>query len=343
MVSIVFGARPNEGSSRISSLGLPEQCAGDSELLLLASGEPVGTLPVALAEDREALERGSVRVPHCARRGPASRRFSATVRVLKTCRPSGTCARPSRAICLGARPITDLPSNTTSPGCGADQAGDRPQDRGLAGAVSAGVHPQDLPCADLEVDPVDDLDAAVGDPHLAQLESIGTSQKGVSEIGLDHRGVRWISSGVPVRSVVPSARICTPRTEVHDDAHVVLDQEHPAAEVGEHVAEDRDQVLALLLVEAGRGLVEKQEARAGGEGPRDSSRRWSPGGSEPAGSAGPLEQVEPAENAGGDLHRLLPAGAYAQRPDGDALEAAQMGKREGGLKRPGQALREQGG
>ena len=60
-----------------------------------------------------------------------------------------------------------------------------------------------------------------------------------------------------------------PRAEPHHHAHLVLDQQDPAAEVRQHAAQDRDQLLALRLVQPGGRLVEQQVAGPGREGAGD--------------------------------------------------------------------------
>ena len=53
--------------------------------------------------------------------------------------------------------------------------------------------------------------------------------------------------------------------QVHDQAHVVLDQDHRDAHLGAHIQDEAGHVFRLLGVHAGDGLVEQQEGRIHGE------------------------------------------------------------------------------
>ena len=87
------------------ALRLAHQRAADREHLLLAAGERAGGLLLALLQARENAEDVVEILRRCLRCRSAGRRpcgdFPCTVRLAKTMRPSGTCARPRATILCG--------------------------------------------------------------------------------------------------------------------------------------------------------------------------------------------------------------------------------------------------
>src|SRR5262249_4337277 len=57
--------------------------------------------------------------------------------------------------------------------------------------------------------------------------------------------------------------------DAHDDAHVVLDEQHAAAEARRDLGDQRHEVVALGVRHPGRGLVEEGEVRRGRQRPAD--------------------------------------------------------------------------
>src|SRR5436305_10980359 len=60
-----------------------------------------------------------------------------------------------------------------------------------------------------------------------------------------------------------------PLADAEDDAHVVLDEEHAAAEIVANAGNRLGELKALVVVEAGSRLVEEQEARRARHGAGD--------------------------------------------------------------------------
>ena len=91
--SRMMGARPSVASSRISRRGLVTERAADGQHLLLAARKLVAAVGQPLGEAREQLEHArdaSRRLSSRARCRSAMARFSATLRLAKMPRPSGT-------------------------------------------------------------------------------------------------------------------------------------------------------------------------------------------------------------------------------------------------------------
>ena len=120
----------------------------------------------------ERLERGVSSPTRAVRRArPRSARnegrSAATVRFSRTVRSSNSSvlcqvrARPRRARTCGGIPVRSRPSSSTLPGV-PDEAGDRVDERRLAGAVRADEADQ-LALRDLEIDVLDGVDSS--EPH----------------------------------------------------------------------------------------------------------------------------------------------------------------------------------
>src|SRR5882672_1825365 len=89
-----------------------------------------------------------------------------------------------------------------------------------------------------------------------------------SEIGVEHRLVLAHLLGRAVGDLAAVVQHDHAVGDVHDHAHVVLDERHRRAELAVHVEDEAAHVLFLLDVHAGHGLVEQQELRLGGQRPR---------------------------------------------------------------------------
>ena len=70
-----------------------------------------------------------------------------------------------------------------------------------------------------------------------------------------------ISAGAPSASTLPLVEDADPVADLHDQRHVVIDQEDADVVVRADRADDRGEVRYLRLREAGGRLVEQQEAR----------------------------------------------------------------------------------
>ena len=140
--SMTAGASPRLSSSMMSMPGVVDERAGQGEHLLLAAGERAGGLGAAGLEDGEAIED-----PAAGRVDPglvlAERPHRDAERLVDGELREGAVAAgdvddaPRRAGPAGPAPVTSSPSISTRPrGHGLD-AGDRAEERRLAGAVGA--------------------------------------------------------------------------------------------------------------------------------------------------------------------------------------------------------------
>ena len=130
-----FGGLVEEQQPRVGHQG-----AADREHLLLAAGELAARmLPRAPARPgNSASTRGGVQAlaPVVAGRGERAQVLS-TLRLGKTCRPSGTSATPSRAMRFGGQPATRRRRNATLPALGRSGPSASATSRRLAHAVPA--------------------------------------------------------------------------------------------------------------------------------------------------------------------------------------------------------------
>src|SRR5207248_1347608 len=86
-----------------------------------------------------------------------------------------------------------------------------------------------------------------------------------SEIGVEHRLVLAHLVGRAVGDLAPVVQHDHAVGDVHDHAHVVLDERDRRAELAVDVEDEAAHVLFLLDVHAGHGLVEEQQLRLGGQ------------------------------------------------------------------------------
>jgi len=89
-----------------------------------------------------------------------------------------------------------------------------------------------------------------------------------AEVGVEHRRVLRDGGGRAVGDLLARGHHHHAFAEVHDEAHVVLDQQDGHAFVGQRAHEARE-LGGLGVVEAGRGLVEDQQRRLQREGAGD--------------------------------------------------------------------------
>ena len=182
-LATIMGASPIDSSSRSSTAGSDGQGPGQREHLLLAAGHRAGELVAAVAEDREARERRLLDLRRAATPVPvASQRFSRTVRLAKTPRPSGIVQTPRRGGLLGADPRHRATGVAHVAGGRRQQPGGDLERRRLAAAVGSEQR-DDLPGPTREVDAVQHLDRAVGRAHAHQLED--RRRRGSSELVVD--------------------------------------------------------------------------------------------------------------------------------------------------------------
>ena len=262
--------QPERGLVEQQHVGARDERARDRELLLLPAGERARVAGAGTpARSGTARTRPPCRrPPPRALRRPArpSRRFSSTVSSAKMRRPSGTSATPLRATSSGARPRATLRRAGSPPPRAADDSHDRVQGRRLAGAVRPD-QPDDLAAPHLEREVADGCDAAVRDvePVTARASRLAHAlllvhgalaeiRRGDIEVGAD-LGRRSLREGPTL------VEHLDPIADVHDQRHVVIDQQHTGAVVVAHGAHHCRELGYLRLGQPGRRLVHQHERR----------------------------------------------------------------------------------
>ena len=221
MARTISGARPSDGSSRSSSRGRAMRRPPDRQHLLFTSRQGTGELALPLPESGEETEH---RVELAFRPARASRvrapisRFSRTVRLGKTCRPSGTCASPRSTTRRGDRPARD-PPEPDAPGPDGKQPRDRPQGGGLPGAVRPDERDASPP-PDVQGDRPDGQEVAVPGGHALKRE-----HGFLPQVGLDDPRVGGDGGRGPLGDDPTLAQHHDAMGERHDGAHHVLDEQ----------------------------------------------------------------------------------------------------------------------
>ena len=90
-----------------------------------------------------------------------------------------------------------------------------------------------------------------------------------AEIGVDHRLVALDDVRDAVADLLAIVEHHDPIGNVHDHAHIVLDQADRGAEFVVHIEHEAAHVLLLLEVHAGHWLVEQQQLGLGGKRPAE--------------------------------------------------------------------------
>ena len=162
----ITGASPSVGSSSSSRLRAGAQDAADRQHLLLAAGKLGALAPAPLLQVREQLVDLVDATGRRARPAAAACRFSSTSRLEKMPRSSGQNASPEAGDPVRGQidRLGAIEEHRTF--ALADDAHDRLQRRGLAGAVAA-EQGDDLARGDVEVDAVQDVRFAVPGVQVA--------------------------------------------------------------------------------------------------------------------------------------------------------------------------------
>ena len=189
-------------------------------------------------------------------------------------RPSGTSAMPARAMSSGAPAAQRAPAQPNVPAGDRRDAHDRVQRRRLAGAVRAD-QADDLARRDLERKAAHRVHAAVADVEIVDDEAVTLlgsflGHRRLAEVGGSDVEVRADLRGRSLgqrRALVEHADAIA---DLHDQRHVVVDQEDAGLVLAPDRAHHRREVGHLRLRQPGGGLVEQQEPRLGRESPGDS-------------------------------------------------------------------------
>src|SRR5216683_3864285 len=89
------------------------------------------------------------------------------------------------------------------------------------------------------------------------------------QVRLDHARILLHLAGAPLGDLLAVVEDGDVVRDLHDHAHVVLDEQDGEAEVGDEAAQERHEVPRLALGHPGRGLVEEEEGGPRGEGAPD--------------------------------------------------------------------------
>src|SRR5262249_60622529 len=101
------------------------------------------------------------------------------------------------------------------------------------------------------------------------LVGLGDLRAPLTEVGRDHLLVPPDLVGRADGDRLAVVEDLNPLADAKDDAHVVLDEEHPAAEVVPDTGDRLGEPEALVVVETRRRLVEEEETRRPGDRARD--------------------------------------------------------------------------
>src|SRR6266446_6047849 len=250
------GARPSDGSSISTTSGLPTSARPHASM---ACSPPESLPPRCCRRSRRRGKRSSTRErfhPRPLPRRSPTTRCSRTSSDAKTRRPCGTRPTPRRAISCAARPVTSKPFSTTAP----RRTGIRPPMARMSVVLPTPLRPSTVatcPCPTCNDTPW----RIMLSPYPAWTSR--TSSIVGPQVDLGHAGV------------LADLRLCalsehTALVEDDDalgqrqrDVHVVLDEQerHVAREAVDHGGHRG----GLGRRQAGRRLVEQQDARPRGE------------------------------------------------------------------------------
>ena len=120
---------------------------------------------------------------------------------------------------------------------------------------------------------------------------------GVAEVGGDHRRVALDLLRRPLGDDLAPIEHDDALAEAHDELHVVFDDQEREVEAGADVADHRHQLLGLLRVHPGGGLVEDEQVGLGGQRPGDLQAALLPVGQRRGALLGHVVQPHGAEQA----------------------------------------------
>ena len=266
------GASPSDGSSRRRIDGLATSARAIASCCCCPPDSAPACRSRNSSHDREQLaDLGDVVVARPSERGRAaspSRRFSSTRELGEEPPPLGderdAALRDRLRAAAAERAIAeaDLAASRR------DQPHDRVQRRRLPRAVRAD-EPDDLAGRDVERDAADGSDAAVRDLEIANLERAHSADRRLAEV---RRGDVEVAADLARRALGERPALVEhldPVADVHDQRHVVVDEEHARVVVVAHRADDLGERRHLRLRKTRRGLVHEDEPRLGRERPCD--------------------------------------------------------------------------
>src|SRR5262245_20688188 len=257
------GARPMEGSSRRSSRGLAMRARPMASICC----SPPESVPATC--ERRSWSR--VKMPKTrsmsVRTSPSERvkapisRFSNTLSRLKMRRPSGTWVTPRRTMACEAMPTSELPSKTTSPSRGARS----PEMARSVVVLPAPLLPSRATTSPSPTRKVTPFKARISPSDTWRFRTSSTlglrarCPLAAAEIGFDDAGVLLDVGGAPLGNLLPVVEHGDVVGDLHDHAHVVLDEEDGEAEVAHQLAQESHETARFSLGHARGGLVEEEE------------------------------------------------------------------------------------
>src|SRR5919197_2400005 len=182
-------------------------------------------------------------------------RFSRTVSCDRVPRPSGTCATPSRATSSGDRRTRSLPSSRMRP-----VRRTMPLMARSVVVFPAPFAPSTVTIAPSPTSSVTPCSARMA-PYCAWTSSSSSSAIGLCgpQIGLDHGAVALNVGGRPLGDLASEVEADDVVGHLHDEVHVVLDDEHREPVRVVDPPQQRCEAVDLLVVQPSCGFVEEEE------------------------------------------------------------------------------------
>ena len=191
------GSTPTLGSSRRSSLGRPDQRAGQPELLLHAAREPPGEAPGERAETGESRAGARNAAPRRGARRPADRRRASRFSGHRQILVEAEALRHVADVGLDRLGVGDAvqAEDAHLPFIGRQKSGHQAHERGLAGTVRPD-QTRDLTALNVRRQPVESSrGASTGDEALDHLEQLDDGvAHGAARLSARARGTSFCSS-----------------------------------------------------------------------------------------------------------------------------------------------------
>src|SRR5215510_14153169 len=267
------GARPMEGSSRRRSRGLAMRARPMASICC----SPPDSVPATWVRRSWSRVKMVNTRSMSARTSPSERvkapisRFSSTLSRLKMRRPSGTWVTPRRTMAWEATPTSEPPSKTTSPSRGTRS----PEMARRVVVLPAPLLPRRAttsPSPTWKVTPFKARISPYDTWRFLTSSTLGVHPRrplAPAEIGFDDARVLLHLGGAPLRDLLSVVEHGDVVGDLHDHAHVVLDEEDGEAEIAYQLAQEGHEAARLALGHARGGLVEEEEGGLGREGAAD--------------------------------------------------------------------------
>src|SRR5579872_7140709 len=137
----------------------------------------------------------------------------------------------------------------------------------------------------------------------------------LAEIGFDDGGIGANGGGQPFRDLAPEIEHGDPVADLHDDAHIMLDEEDRDPLLVADLAQEPGELGRFPGVEAGRRLIEAEKHRPGRERPGDLEPALRAIGKASRRLIGAWKKLHQIEEEGGLLDRLALGRAMRGKPE----------------------------